>query len=93
MYVIFDYNVRYFPFPQNVVIQNWIKEFCSVQRESVIVVQGKHANVALLVDEVMSNPIGLGKGEFYINQSFILKVSQTIFFVRRNFNCCNIYII
>lgn len=55
-----------------------MKTFCSEQTDLSIVIDGKPTNVLMMVNDVESSPIGLGKDEFFIDQGFLIKVAFEI---------------
>lgn len=63
---------------QNKIIQKWVRQFCSEQREFFVTICGKNANLFLLVSEVEGAPIGLGQDEFFIDKGFVMKVNTLI---------------
>ncbi|CAL8116735.1 unnamed protein product [Orchesella dallaii] len=53
--------------------RRWIQRIYVEQ--TTIVVGSKHLQTVLIVDELATNPVGLGSGNFHIDESFAMKAS------------------
>ncbi|CAL8070381.1 unnamed protein product [Orchesella dallaii] len=70
--IVATYSVAAKASSTNKNFRKWIQR--TYREQTCIVVGSKHLNTSLIVDELATNPIGLGSGNFHIDESFTIKV-------------------